>query len=174
MASDINYAEAEELAMLVEERFLQLIEQGVFADLEDRLKALARTGTEDQAVTLSLQLRLSDSDRERELIVTEASRAWLNDGETCDFNHSDAMLRYLCDGEIKVFQGNSCPHCWGEWEDKTDHPVCPDCGYELGKDVKILIDENVCPLCFEGKVTRQEPRCTSCGEAIEERFVSWG
>ncbi|HNL09972.1 MAG TPA: hypothetical protein PKM44_05640 [Turneriella sp.] len=174
MSPDINYAKADELAILIEERFLQLVQEGAFADLEPHLTALAATGNEDQAVTLSLQLRLSDSEREREIIVSETSRAWLADGETMDFNNSDTAVRYLCDGEIRVFQHSSCPHCWGEWEDKHHNPTCPDCGYELGNQVKILMDDSVCPYCLEGKVSRQEPTCSTCGEVVEERYVSWG
>jgi len=174
MASDVNYARADELATLVEERFMQLIEQGAFADLEPKLLELAKTGSEDQAVTLSLQFRLSDSEREREVIVAETSRAFLSDGDTYDFNNNESTLRYLCDGEIKVFQRNSCPHCWGDWPDKVKEPTCPDCGYELGSQVKILIDDNACPHCLEGRVSRQEPRCDACGEQVEERYVSWG
>jgi len=174
MSSDVNYARADELATLVEERFMQLIEQGAFADLEPRLLELAKSGNEDQAVTLSLQFRLSDSEREREVIVAVTSRAFLSDGDTYDFNNNEATMRYLCDGEIKVFQRNSCPHCWGDWPNKVKDPVCPDCGYELGNQVKILIDDNACPHCLEGRVSSQEPRCDACGEQVEERFVSWG
>lgn len=174
MSAEINFTRADELSALVEERFLQLIEEGAFADLEDQLLALAKTGSEDQAVTISLQFKLSDSEREREVIIAETSRAYLSDGDKYDFNQSDAAVRYLCDGEIRVFQHNSCPHCWGLWEDKHHNPVCPDCGYELGNQVKILVDDNVCPYCLDGRVTRQEPRCDACGEQIEERFISWG
>lgn len=174
MSSDLNYSQADDLAALVEERFQQLIEQGAFADLEEKLLELAKTGSEDQAVTLSLQFKLSDSEREREVIVAETSRAYLSDGDKYDFNHGDAAVRYICDGQIKVFQQSSCPHCWGDWEDKLKNPTCPDCGYELGNQVKILVDDNACPYCLAGKVTPQQTRCDACGEQVEERFVSWG
>lgn len=174
MASDINYTRADELAVLVEERFLQLIEQGAFADIEPKLMALAGGDNESQAVTLSLQFKLTDSEREEEVVVNETGRAYLNNGETYNFNGGDAAIRYLCDGEIKVFQHSRCPHCWSEWEDKHLNPVCPVCEYELGNQVKLLIDDDICPYCLEGKVSQQEPRCSSCGEQIEEKFVSWG
>ncbi|MBL8034726.1 MAG: hypothetical protein JNJ69_13555 [Leptospiraceae bacterium] len=174
MSAEIDYGKAEDVAGLVEERFRQLIEEGAFADLEPYLASLGKTGSEDQAVTLTLQLKLSDSEREREVVVTEASRAYLNDGEVYDFCQSDAVVRYLCDNEIRVFQSNACPHCWGDWPDKHTNTTCPECGYEFGKQVKLLIDDDICPFCFEGKVSRQELRCNACGEQVDERFVSWG
>ena len=67
-----------------------------------------------------------------------------------------------------------CPHCWGIWDFKLIHPVCRHCGYTLGREVKLLLDSDVCPNCEEGKVSVNDPNCEQCGQWIDPTLVIWG
>jgi len=67
-----------------------------------------------------------------------------------------------------------CPHCWGEWMFKFKHTQCSNCEYELGKQVKYLLDNDICPMCQAGKVTMNEPVCDDCGYKVEKEKVVWG
>ena len=67
-----------------------------------------------------------------------------------------------------------CPSCWGPWDFKLVHRTCPDCGAKLGRDVKLLVDSDVCPHCEEGKVTSVAPKCTRCAFEATPDIVWWG
>ena len=72
--------------------------------------------------------------------------------------------KYLADGEMQVIPHDRCPKCYGLWDFKLKHPSCSECGATLGRDVKLLLDTDVCPFCEEGKVSLSAPVCDKCGQ----------
>ena len=56
---------------------------------------------------------------------------------------------------------------------KFKHNQCGSCGYELGKQVKYLLDNDICPMCQEGTVKIDNPVCDSCDYKVEKDKVVW-
>jgi hypothetical protein len=44
----------------------------------------------------------------------------------------------------------------------------------MGREVKLLLDNDVCPFCEEGKVSLTIPACAKCGQRIDPGIVVWG
>jgi len=82
--------------------------------------------------------------------------------------------KYVVGGEIQVVPHDRCPRCYGAWDFKFKHPTCPGCGATLGRDVKLLLDTDVCPFCEEGKVSLSDPACERCGHRVDPETVVWG
>jgi uncharacterized protein (UPF0212 family) len=55
-----------------------------------------------------------------------------------------------------------------------NHPSRSGCGVTLGREVKRLLDTDVCPFCAEGKVSMTVPVCPKCGQRIDPAVVVWG
>ena len=51
---------------------------------------------------------------------------------------------------------------------------CPCCGYEMGEQIKLMLDGDVCPYCEKGKMSMANPPCDQCGLVIDPRLVAWG
>ena len=67
-----------------------------------------------------------------------------------------------------------CPKCWDRWDFKWKNPSCGHCGATLGKEVKILLDTDICPYCELGNVTAAKPTCDRCGYQVDSSAVVWG
>jgi hypothetical protein len=82
--------------------------------------------------------------------------------------------KYVVDGDIQVVPHDHCPRCYGLWDYKLHTPSCPGCRATMGRDVKFLLDTDVCPFCEEGKVSMTNPICGKCGHRIDPEQVVWG
>jgi hypothetical protein len=89
------------------------------------------------------------------------------------FGDSTAQ-KYVVDGEIQVVPHDRCPRCYGVWDFKLMHTSCSECGAILGREVKLLLDTDVCPFCEEGAVSMNIPTCAKCGQRIDPGVVVWG
>jgi Zn-finger nucleic acid-binding protein len=85
-----------------------------------------------------------------------------------------SVHRYMVNGEIAVVPHDHCPHCWGEWDNKFEIEMCPHCGFSMGEQVKLLLDNDTCPNCDTGKVSRSQPKCNKCGYTVDGGKVVWG
>jgi ribosomal protein L37E len=82
--------------------------------------------------------------------------------------------KYLVDGVMMKVPHDQCPNCWSRWPLKSRVKSCPECGYRMGREVKLLVDTNVCPRCEEGAISLHHPHCDHCGFVAEENLVVWG
>jgi hypothetical protein len=82
--------------------------------------------------------------------------------------------KYVIDGDVQVVPHDRCPQCYGLWDFKLIHPSCSGCSATLGREVKLLLDNDVCPFCEEGKVSVTVPVCDKCGQRIDPGIVVWG
>jgi hypothetical protein len=80
----------------------------------------------------------------------------------------------VVEGDIEVVPHDRCPKCYGVWDFKLTNPSCLECGATLGREVKLLLDSDVCPYCEEGKVSMTAPVCDKCGQRIDPGIVVWG
>ncbi len=82
--------------------------------------------------------------------------------------------KYVVSGEIQIVPHDRCPKCYGLWDFKFKHSTCSECGATMGREVKLLLDTDVCPWCEEGKVSLSAPVCDKCGHQIDPSVVVWG
>ena len=68
----------------------------------------------------------------------------------------------------------TAPSVTALWDFKLNHPSCSECGATMGREVKLLLDTDVCPFCEEGKVSLTVPVCAKCGQRIDPGIVVWG
>lgn len=150
-----------------------LLESDATAGLRQILQELSAAAPEF-AFDLLLTLQVGEeSHRESlRLLTTGYSTAEGREPYVC---YGDSTLtRYVVNGEICQVPHDQCPNCWSLWDVKMKHRTCSGCGLSLGREVKILLDSDVCPNCEEGKVTLQEPACTKCDFVVDGDVVTWG
>ena len=51
---------------------------------------------------------------------------------------------------------------------------CPNCDYEIGNEVKLLLDDDHCPHCERGKLSMDDPTCDECGMTFDPQIIAWG
>ena len=123
---------------------------------------------------LGLRLEIFDRQEFRTLSLLSTGLASNNGEEPYRTWDDSTPQRYMLEGEIQVVPHDRCPACWGEWDFKFKNRECPDCGAMLGRELKVLLDTDVCPHCEEGKVSMTEPTCTKCGFEVDPNLVVWG
>ncbi|MGO9465081.1 MAG: hypothetical protein ACLQIB_55050 [Isosphaeraceae bacterium] len=77
-------------------------------------------------------------------------------------------------GDMHVVPHDRCPNCYGLRDFKLKNPSCSECGATMGREVKLLLDTDVCPFCEEGEVSLTVPVCAKCRQRIDPAIVVWG
>jgi hypothetical protein len=144
------------------------------AKLKRTLSELAVAIGERYSVSFSCTLEVFDRDRERSLPLLNSGLACSPGGEPYRATGDSSPHKYIARGEMQIVPHDRCPCCWGVWDFKFTSHACRECGATLGREVRILLDTDVCPNCDEGRVSALEPVCRECGFRIEPRTVVWG
>ena len=151
----------------------------------NNLKAIIQKAAEalpgDCSVSLDITLNVFDPERGNALPLLTAALAVSGQGDPYVAHGDSTPCRYSVDGDICEVPHDRCPHCWAIWDFKIGHPVanegmrpCPGCGYELGQEVKLMLDNDRCPHCEEGKLSMDNPTCRKCGLTISPGLIAWG
>ena len=171
---DTEFRLLDPLTDFIDGKFDELHKTGELDGILAQLKEVVSQLPEDLSVSFDIQLNVFDNDREMGI-------ALLRTGFNCHggddpYRHygDSSVQKYSVNGEMCIVPDDYCPHCWEVWGFKFEQSTCPGCGYELGKEVKHLIDDDICPWCQEGKVTMSNPVCDSCGHEVDPRQVIWG
>ena len=156
------------------DKFKEWYGKGFFKDLEEKLGQIGSFLKENYSVSLNLELDIFDSEREKTLTLMKTGIACIGGEKPYRADSGSTVHTYLVDGKIRKIPHDYCPSCWGEWDFKLRYPACPECGMELGKDVQLLLDTDVCPNCEKGKVSRSHPKCSECGYLVNTDMIHWG
>ena len=156
------------------EQIDSLLESSTFADIRDSLRRLSDAAGKSYSVSLECVVRVSDAEGERSLPVLTTGLSAYVDSEPFRTWGDSTPQRYIVDGEMLVVPHDRCPRCWERWDFKFEHRSCEHCDAGLGRDVKVLIDSDVCPRCERGQVTAVSPLCSECGFQIDPTIVTWG
>jgi hypothetical protein len=44
----------------------------------------------------------------------------------------------------------------------------------MGNQVKLLLDNDLCPFCEDGEITLVNPQCQKCDYEVNPEFIAWG
>ncbi len=173
----MDESEFEQLTHLADtafDKFEELYASGALAELEDELHAVSLNLADKFSVSLELNLSVFDAEREKSLSLLSTGLTASGKGTPYRTHGDSTVHRYVVDGFIRMVPHDYCPHCWAIWDFKLINRTCPECGYSLGDQVKLLLDTDVCPHCESGKVSRTNPTCPNCSFTVEPDIVVWG
>jgi hypothetical protein len=152
----------------------ELLDSDQFSAVRLALARLSKTLGPRYSANLTVCVDVFDAERSRPLPLLTTGLS-TSKGETPHKTYGDSTpQKYVVDGEIEVVPHDRCPRCYGSWDYKLKHPSCLACGATMGREVKLLLDTDVCPFCEEGKVTMTLPVCAKCGQRIDTDVVVWG
>lgn len=169
-----SFSRAEKILDDVAEQVDHLLDSAAVVDLRNSLQQLAVDIGRRFSVELEVVVQVTESAKERTLPLLQTGIAVSAGSNPYRVSADCTPQRYLVEGDIEVVPHDRCPKCWGVWDFKLQNHRCGSCGVQLGKDVKVLLDRDVCPHCEKGKVTATSPRCGKCGFEIDPQMISWG
>ncbi|MGA2617624.1 MAG: hypothetical protein ABSF26_08450 [Thermoguttaceae bacterium] len=138
------------------------------------LTKLNKTIGDRYAVSLVLNVDVFDREKERFLPLLQTGMSGFGSEKPYQTWSDSTPQRYIVDGEMQVVPHDRCPKCWDVWDFKFQNLSCAHCGATLGKDVKMLLDTDMCPWCEDGKVSMSQPTCPNCGHIVDPETVVWG
>jgi hypothetical protein len=151
----------------------EMLNTGHFTDVKELLTDAIGELPDNYSLNLNIDFSVFDNQREKDIKLLQTGLT-TSEGEAYQHSADTSPLKYMVDGEMCIVPEEFCPHCWGEWQFKFKHTTCPECSYELGKQVKYFLDDDTCPYCQEGTVTINNPVCDSCEEEVDPQKVVWG
>ena len=152
----------------------ELLDSDQFAAVRVLLARLSETVGPRNSVNLTVCVDVFDTER-RNAIPLLTTGLSTSEGKSPYQTYGDsAPQKYVVDGEIQVVPHDHCPKCYGLWDFKLKNPSCSECGATMGREVKLLLDNDVCPFCEEGTVSPTATVCEKCGQRIDPGIVVWG
>jgi len=178
---DDLWRQLEPLADQADEEIERFLASTRATELKAIIQKAAAVLPEGYCLSLDILLNVFDPERSETLPLLTTGLAASGQEEPYVAHGDSTPCRYIVDGEICEVPHDRCPHCWGSWSFKIGHPVateethtCPGCGYELGKELKLMLDNDRCPHCEKGELSMDDPTCSRCGLEIDPRLVAWG
>lgn len=168
------------LAIELESLLEVAMEKDRFAPLRQLMEEAM--GETDPKVALQVKLKVELLHEERENVLRLTSmgyEAW-GGGNGAEPTKAEPLFEgatihtYLMRGKIYKAPHDQCPNCWAPWKEKMRSRRCLYCKMEMGKDLKQLIDNGLCPHCEKGRITFEQPTCGECGNTVDPYIVSWG
>ncbi len=155
-------------------RLDELLDSDQFAAVRVLLSRLSETVGPRYSVNLTVDVDVFDRERRNALPLLTTGLS-TSEGKSPYQTHGDSTpQKYVVEGEIQVVPHDHCPKCYGLWDFKLQNTSCSECGATMGREVKLLLDTDVCPFCEEGTVSPTLSECAKCGQRIDPSIVAWG
>ena len=152
----------------------ELLDSDQFSAIRIALARLSETVGPRYSANLIVSVDVFDTERSHGLPLLTLGLS-TSKGEPPHNTYGDSTpQKYVVDGEIQVVPHDRCPKCYSVWDFKLTHPSCSECDARMGREVKLLLDTDLCPFCEEGKVSMTVPVCDKCGQRIDPSNVVWG
>jgi C4-type Zn-finger protein len=169
-----HFESADPIVDRIAEMIEKLIDSEEQADLRRALTNLSEAVDSSYSVSLNITIEVFDPKRGHSLPLLTMGLS-TSEGQPPYSTWGDSSpQRYIVNGEMQVVPHDRCPKCHGEWDVKFKHTTCSGCGATLGKEVKVLLDTDVCPHCEKGHVSMSVPQCDKCGYRVDPVHVVWG
>lgn len=169
-----TYEIADPIVDKIAEAASDLLESPETERLRTLLADLSEAIGSRYSVSLLLNVEVFDQDREQALPLLQTGLTGFESDKPYQAWSDSSAQRYVAGGEMLIAPHDHCPLCWGVWDFKFKVETCPHCGATMGKEVKLLLDNDLCPYCNDGKVSMANPRCDKCGYTVESDKVVWG
>ena len=169
-----EFTALDKLADEVDEKAEEWLQSEALSELRAALEKAAASLPEGYQVTLDIKLNVFDEQRERTIELLSHGLCFSLGIQAFEASGTSSPHRYVVDGELCELPHDYCPHCWAEWVMKLERPTCPTCGYEMGNQVKLLLDNDLCPFCEDGEITLVNPQCQKCDYEVNPEFIAWG
>ena len=170
----IEFDRLDELAEMVSNKVHKLYEDGTFSEISKKIKDISKDIEDDYSISVDFQVNVFDTSKEKSLRILTIGICSSGNNEPYLAYGDATRCRYLVDGHIKKVPHDFCPNCWEVWDFKLRNHICPGCGYEMGNQIKLLLDTDVCPNCEKGKVSIEKTQCDDCGFVVDRNMVNWG
>lgn len=158
----------------VNDRIDELHKEGQLDNVLKELQEAVNQLPDKYSVNLEIKVNIFDSKREKQIPLLQTGFNAHHLEKPYRHYGDSTIQKYYVEGNMSVVPHDYCPNCWEEWDFKFQNTACPYCEYELGKQVKYFLDDDVCPMCEEGKVTVNNPVCDKCGKKVDPERVVWG
>jgi hypothetical protein len=145
-----------------------------FAEIKAALQRVSAALPPTYSVSIDVELRVFDTAREQGMNLLTVGVNTSGGAPPFHTSSDSSVHRYTVDGDICAVPHDRCPHCWGIWDFKLEHPACRHCGYALGKEIRLVLDRDVCPHCERGRISAQNSKCGECGFRVDPSYVYWG
>lgn len=157
------------------ELFHDLHDKGKFNAFKAKMEAISRDLPESVSIAFNWEIQMVHETGEKSpLPFYEMGVMTDEDNQCVNYKGGSTLETYIIDEQMMKIPHDRCPSCWEVWAFKFKERQCPHCSVTLGKEVKILIDNDVCPWCEKGKVSLTHPTCDECGFEIDESDIIWG
>jgi hypothetical protein len=169
-----SFESADPIVERLADEISRVLDSAQFEGIRQALAELGEAVGQRYSVHLNVTIEVFDPGRSHPLplLMTGLSTS---DGKVPYQTWGDSTpQKYVVDGEMQVVPHDRCPRCYGTWDFKFQHGSCSGCGATLGRDVKVLLDTDVCPQCEEGRISMSSPVCEECGFRVDPVLVVWG
>lgn len=169
-----TYDATNTLADYLVDELKRLFEEGKLADFEAKLKAAGKSLPEGCSLSLNFSVEVFDPAKDKALKTSDAGLEFDREHPPHFLTYAPTPAKYVVDGVIRKVPHDHCPHCWSRWNFKSKFRECPTCGYQMGREIKLLLDSDICPHCENSKISFAHPQCEACGFVVDKNLVTWG
>jgi Zn-finger nucleic acid-binding protein len=167
-----EFDKLDELAEMVNDKIHELYKDGAFLEITNKIKKVSQSIANNYSVTVDFQVNVFESTKEKSLRALTIGISSSGENSPYLAYGDSSPCRYLVGGDIIKVPHDYCPSCWGAWDFKLQNHTCPECGIEMGKDVKLLLDTDTCPNCEDGSVSLYKTKCDKCGFEVDKNMVN--
>jgi len=165
----------EDVCDKMDELFKKLDKAGEFTKIKKLLEQAAGKLPEGQDIALNWAIKLSEPESDKPPIkYYDMGLVAPSKEEPYFFEGVSSLRTYIFKGDVIRVPNDICPNCWKDWDFKFRNNECECCGIVLGKELKILLDDDVCPFCEEGCVSVANPECDECDFVVDLNKILWG
>jgi hypothetical protein len=169
-----SFDTAEPLLDQLAEMIDGVLDSSQFSEIRQALVRLSEAVGPQFSVNLNVCVEVFDPQRSHPLPLFQTGLSTSRGEEPYRTSCDSTPQKYVVDGEMLIVPHDRCPKCYAIWGFKFKSQSCRECRATLGKEVKILLDTDVCPDCEKGKVSLSSPVCSKCGFRIDPALVAWG
>ena len=169
-----TYDHTHELSDLLFTELQRLYREQRLTKVEEKLKEISASLPKGYSITVNFSVEVFDENRDKSLKTTDAGITCLEGDHPYLSTSESTPAKYIVDGEIQKVPHDHCPNCWSRWSFKSRVKECRECGYRMGREIKLLVDNNICPHCENSAISLHHPQCEKCGYLADQNIVSWG
>ncbi len=176
-----EFDQIDQFALQLEEYLEGAMEAGKFRAIQNQMRAAMQKV--DPQISLQVKVKVELVHAERENSLRLSSMGYEVSGGREDpisalqvepLFEGATIHKYFMRGQIYKAPHDHCPNCWAYWPDKMNYRQCSYCHMKMGRDIKQMIDNGLCPHCEKGKISFDHPTCPLCNRTVDTQVVYWG